>query len=263
MYKYRATSLFNKLYCLPSPKKWTFGLSSLRNRKTNQMMLNPTLMNGYKVLVLEDDYSLRHSLMAALRAFHEIEGAETIMAAWKLISSRHFDVVILDKNLPDGSGFDLIAPIKSLSPKTGIIVITGEHELRSLHDAIKFGADDYLIKDNEILSHLLIRIPLTIQKLENAKSINCVEIKLPTTANELNRAAYEDAIKIAEIEFLKSALKLCNGSAAEVAKSLKMGRSTIFQKLSFSKNNIDNGILDPSPSPVARNDLQENSGEIQ
>lgn len=227
------------------------------------MMLHPIRMGTYKVLVLEDDYSLRHSLMAALRAFHEIEGAETIMVARQIISKSHFDVIILDKNLPDGSGFELIAPIKALSPKTGIIVITGENELRSLHDAIKLGADDYLIKDNDILSHLLIRIPLTIQKLKNTKSNSSIEIELPQKAEELNREAIDDAILRVEREFLKSALKICNGSAIEVAKSLKMGRSTIFQKLSLSKKTCNGSLTDSSNYRIGQKELREEFGEIK
>lgn len=57
------------------------------------------------------------------------------------------DVVLLDVRMPGRSGVEVCATIKSISPSTGIIMLTASDEERDLYDSIKSGASGYLLKD--------------------------------------------------------------------------------------------------------------------
>jgi signal transduction histidine kinase len=56
------------------------------------------------------------------------------------------DCVLLDYNLPDGKGIDIIKEIHSISPSTPVIMMTGESDIRTAKKCLQYGADDYLIK---------------------------------------------------------------------------------------------------------------------
>src|SRR3954447_19567636 len=101
---------------------------------------------GLSVLLLEDDVLLRKRLAG----FLEKEGAEvtavnTIAAARHALESLAFEAALLDVNLPDGRGTDLLRE-KLFSPTTNVIVMTGEGGIAGAMEAWRAGAADYLVK---------------------------------------------------------------------------------------------------------------------
>jgi signal transduction histidine kinase len=69
-----------------------------------------------------------------------------------------FDVALIDKNLPDGSGLDLARDLKRAHPNTEIILMTGYASLESAIAAIEVGAFDYLVKPFPELQGLLLKV---------------------------------------------------------------------------------------------------------
>ena len=107
---------------------------------------NETSLAGLSVLVVDDEALLRRRLtahMAALGA--EVTGAEDLADARKQIAAREFDFVLLDINLPDGLGLDLLRE-GALSPTTGVVVMTAQGGVESAVEAMRLGALDYLGK---------------------------------------------------------------------------------------------------------------------
>ncbi|MEK7684782.1 MAG: response regulator [Verrucomicrobiota bacterium] len=86
-----------------------------------------------KILVVDDDPQIRESLRKVLRA----EGYEVVLAAngqqgIERFNAERFDLLLLDLNLPDNSGWDIFGTLTSLNPFLPIIIITGrqnQHEL--------------------------------------------------------------------------------------------------------------------------------------
>jgi len=99
------------------------------------------------LLIVEDDASL--SEMLALH-FEEqgfgIHGAVTCAEALELARSVQPDLILLDQQLPDGLGNELIPELQSLSPKSRIIMMTGVHDLELAIQAIQDGAADFIHK---------------------------------------------------------------------------------------------------------------------
>ena len=105
-----------------------------------------SLLSGLSVLVLEDELLLRKRLAG----FFEKEGAEvtaagTLGAARQALDAMSFDVALIDVNLPDGRGTDLLKD-KCFPPTTNVIVMTAEGGVAGAVEAVRAGAADYLVK---------------------------------------------------------------------------------------------------------------------
>ncbi|MDR3451369.1 MAG: response regulator transcription factor [Rhodoferax sp.] len=104
-----------------------------------------------RVLLIDDDPHFRmviaQELMADLR-INLVAQADSARAGRRLIALQEFDVMVIDLNLGDGSGFDLIEYMKSHRPAAEAVVISAmEDEQHALH-AFELGATGYLVKNS-------------------------------------------------------------------------------------------------------------------
>ncbi len=89
---------------------------------------------------------LRRRLAAQLQKLGgEVAEAEDLRAARKLVASGGFDFALLDVNLPDGVGTDLLKE-GVFSPDTGVVVLTAHGGVGGAVEAMRLGALDYLLK---------------------------------------------------------------------------------------------------------------------
>lgn len=77
------------------------------------------------ILLVEDDRSLRSSLSQFLadQGYRTLE-ADSARQGWELANSRHPQLCLLDLNLPDGSGLDLLKKLTDAQLKTRVIIMT-------------------------------------------------------------------------------------------------------------------------------------------
>jgi DNA-binding NtrC family response regulator len=103
-------------------------------------------LSGLGVLLLEDDPLLRKRLASQLQSLGaEVAAVENLQAARQMISKRGFDFALLDVNLPDGTGTDLLQE-KVFPGDTGIIIMTAHGGVAGAVEAMRLGALDYLVK---------------------------------------------------------------------------------------------------------------------
>lgn len=100
-----------------------------------------------KILLVDDEAGTRFGFTRYLSsAGYDAVPAEDLASAERLLTSQKFDGVIIDINLPDGSGLDLIERIRNENPGGSIIVITGAGDIPLAVDAMRKGADNFLLK---------------------------------------------------------------------------------------------------------------------
>jgi DNA-binding response OmpR family regulator len=100
-----------------------------------------------KVLIVDDEPAIRWVLGAALRGWdYETVEAETGAATSAALVTERPAAVLLDINLPDSSGLDLLREIKRRSPKVIVIMITAETLYENAVAALRGGADDFIGK---------------------------------------------------------------------------------------------------------------------
>src|SRR5438094_3577062 len=101
---------------------------------------------GLSILIVEDEALLRKQIAAHLeRLGADVTGADSVRAAKRLMAELDFDFVLLDVNLPDGRGTDLLKE-KAFPASAGVVVMTAEGGVGGAVEAMRLGALDYLVK---------------------------------------------------------------------------------------------------------------------
>jgi DNA-binding response OmpR family regulator len=99
------------------------------------------------VLIVDDEPAIRWVLAEALRGWdYEAVEAETGAATLAALVTERPEAVLLDINLPDSSGLDLLREIKRRSAQTAVIMITAETLYENAVAALRGGADDFIGK---------------------------------------------------------------------------------------------------------------------
>lgn len=118
--------------------------------------------NKYKILLVEDDASIRSVLTTMLETEnYQVILSETCQLAKNLFVSHQPDVVILDLGLPDMDGMNFLSYVRqdSLTP---IIVLSARSDERDKVEALDAGANDYVTKPFGA-AELLARIRMTLR----------------------------------------------------------------------------------------------------
>lgn len=102
-------------------------------------------------IVLVDDHAIvRAGLRMVLQSAEEFEvvgEADSATAALDLIARQHPDLVLLDINLPDGSGLDVARQVLERTPSTRILVLSVHDDREFVREAVRIGAHGFLRKD--------------------------------------------------------------------------------------------------------------------
>ncbi|WP_143267930.1 response regulator transcription factor [Amycolatopsis alba] len=102
-----------------------------------------------RILIVEDETGLVSALRIALeREGYAVDCAHTVASAGEKLAVTAYDLVLLDVNLPDGSGFDLATDIRRgrLASAPKILMLTARGGLNDRVRGLDRGADDYLVK---------------------------------------------------------------------------------------------------------------------
>jgi len=103
-----------------------------------------------KVLVVDDDAGVRELLSTMLGDYYDVTQAESGAALRKALGDTQPDLVVLDVNLQDDNGLDLLPQMKKRWPDTEVIVLTGQATLEMALEAGRLGAYNFLTKPFEI-----------------------------------------------------------------------------------------------------------------
>ena len=103
-----------------------------------------------KVLVVDDDAGVQELLSTMLGDYYDVTQAESGAALRKALGDTQPDLVVLDVNLQDENGLDLLPQMKKRWPDTEVIVLTGQATLEMALEAGRLGAYNFLTKPFEI-----------------------------------------------------------------------------------------------------------------
>jgi len=151
-----------------------------------------------KILIIEDDISLSNGITLALKDNELIfTQAHTLHSAKQHIETTLFDLIILDINLPDGSGLDFLKELRG-SSSVPVIILTANDLETDVVTGLDLGADDYITKP---FSLMILRARVNAR----LRSIN---------------SAFVDSIQIDEFSFSFSKMEFCKkGIPIELSKT--------------------------------------------
>ena len=100
-----------------------------------------------RILLLEDDEALRRGVAAALSGpDRTVVQAAGLQEAGRLLETGAFALLILDVNLPDGSGAELLRHLRQEGGRTPVILLTANDLETDIVAGLELGADDYITK---------------------------------------------------------------------------------------------------------------------
>lgn len=167
------------------------------------------------ILVVDDEPAQRQFLRGALRD-HDVVAAASGEEARQLLSSRSFDLVITDQKMPGMSGIELLHWIKEQVPETPVLILTAYGTIDQAVEAVKLGAEDYLIKPVQSPDELRVTVARMLDK------------KTLAARDHLFRDAQEAELPsdiVAESAKMKAALQLAEQVAPQPTSVLLTGES--------------------------------------
>ena len=121
-----------------------------------------------QLLIVEDDQTLNEGLCMALRQDdRKIISCDCLKAARAQLALGIVDFVLLDINLPDGSGLELLKEIKKQKASLPVVLLTANDTDRDIVQGLETGADDYITKPFS-LSVLRARVNTQLRKIEDS-----------------------------------------------------------------------------------------------
>lgn len=99
-----------------------------------------------RVLVVDDDETIRDTLYELLSENYICQTAETAEKAMARLQADTYDVVLTDISMPGLSGLELLGQVRQRFPQTPVIVISGISDKEHAQGLIRLGAFDYLLK---------------------------------------------------------------------------------------------------------------------
>lgn len=126
------------------------------------------------ILVVDDDPSILTLIQVNLRVSgYDVATAASLGEAGRKTAELNPDLVVLDINLPDGSGFDFLAGLKGQRRTEGIpvLILTAMDERRGKISGFDLGADDYLTKPFDV-TELELRVRAILRRASRERTMN-------------------------------------------------------------------------------------------
>jgi AraC-like DNA-binding protein len=143
---------------------------------------------------VDDDASLIETLTAALSPLCRVSSVSDGQSALAFLQTNRTDLILLDLNLPDGDGLDLLPRLRQVSP-AHILLMTGYGTRENLVRAVQARPDDYLDKPfdlhvlrNRVAAHLGLATT-TEDRLMRVRARIAADFSRPLTTEDIARAA--------------------------------------------------------------------------
>jgi two-component system sensor histidine kinase/response regulator len=123
-------------------------------------------MRSYTILIVDDDPRVPEVISPALeREGYQVATSRNGESAIELLCSKEFNLVITDISVGRVGGIDILRKSKAVHPETVVVILTGRDESHIIIDALRWGADDYILKPFE-LADLTLRISQSLEKYD-------------------------------------------------------------------------------------------------
>ncbi|HUH29325.1 response regulator transcription factor [Gelidibacter sp.] len=155
-----------------------------------------------KLLIIEDEPEMLENMAQTLEREHYIvETASNYKTARQKIAVYDYDCILLDINLPDGNGLELLKELKLSGKDEGVIIVSAKDSLNDRLEGLNLGADDYLPKPFHMAElHARVKAVLRRRHFDGNPQIHignvCIhpesrQVTIDTNDIVLNRKEYD------------------------------------------------------------------------
>ncbi len=189
---------------------------------------------GYRILVVDDEPSLRHLLGFHLaRAGHRVLDAGSGEEALRVAGTEVPDLVLLDLGLPGIDGLETLRRLRDRGAEAPVIVMTAHGSVDAAIDAMKFGAFDFLTKPLDV-DRLLIVVRNALSLSQLSRQVHTLRGELHSVGLTTRPPAHDEfVVPLDEVErrHILRAVEACRGNLSQAARLLDIGRTTLYRKL--------------------------------
>ncbi len=164
-----------------------------------------------RVLLVEDDESIAHGIVAGLRA-HGLTADQVSSAAQAeaALATSHCDVIILDLGLPDEDGMSLLHRLRAAGMALPVLILTARDAVEDRVAGLRAGADDYLLKPFD-LNELVARLHALLRRAAG-RSVDVIErgpLRLDPASGEVWLDGQPVVLSRRELALLAALLQAC------------------------------------------------------
>ncbi len=172
----------------------------LKRARNREMQSDNELNQIINVLLIEDNPGdvriIKELLGEAKELKFNLHSAENLLKGLTYITESSFDIILLDLTLPDSSGIETLKRMLEHDSKYPIIVLTGTNDLQLAIQAVKVGAQDYLVKGQIEINQLIRSIFHAIDRHKMIKTIESLVDDLQKNELRLRKIIEENADSI-------------------------------------------------------------------
>lgn len=146
-----------------------------------------------KILLIDDDKHVRDFVCKGFKEHgHAIQAAEDGKEGLILATTEHFDILIVDRMMPELDGLTLIKTIRGAGSTTPVIILSALGKVDDRIEGLRSGSDDYLVKPfsfDELLARAEILTKRLTQHEQQADThkLTCGDIEIDLLAHQVKR----------------------------------------------------------------------------
>jgi signal transduction histidine kinase len=168
------------------------------------------LSHDIKILLIEDNLAEARLLKEILKGsqkneFHLV-AVSRLAEAISLLKQTNFDAILLDLTLPDSQGLESLAPLLIAAPKLPIVVLTNTNDDNLALEAVRLGAQDYLIKREVSLDILSRSLCYAIERKQTEEALResneALKMSVIERTNQLEKAQELNQLKTEFVSML-------------------------------------------------------------
>lgn len=196
-------------------------------------------MGAVRILVVDDDPSLRDALDRAIRlAGYQVSFAVDGLEALRALAGAEHDLLVLDLGLPIVDGVDVCRTMRERGDRTPVLMLTARDSVRDRVLGLDAGADDYLVKPfalDELLARIRALGRRTVAPPSDSRALEFEDLLLDPRTMQVRRGGRE--VELTRTEFMLLELFMRNPRVV-------LTRSTIFERVwgfdfGSSSNSLD------------------------
>lgn len=157
-----------------------------------------------RVLVIEDEPKIGRFLQRGLsEEGHRVRVAEDLSAARLALEDEAWDLLLVDRMLPDGDGLSLVRELRRRGQHTPAICLTARDRVEERVEGLHGGADDYLVKPFSF-EELLARIAAVTRRHGGGEELRVGDLRMDLAAHRAWRGEHELSLTPLEFSLLRA-----------------------------------------------------------
>ena len=211
-------------------------------------------MNQAKILLVDDEELLRLTVSRDLQdAGYAVETVEDGHQACASLAENSYDMVVTDLVMEGIDGMQVLKEAKHRDPTCGVILLTGYGNMDSAIEALRRGADDYLLKPYQ-REELFLRLARCLEKGKLRRELRETEKKLRQSHAELEKKVQKRTM---ELQMKNQEISDANTSLRVLLEQQERSKKEIEQTIS---NNLKENIL--PYLDLLKEEMKDRKGEI-